>query len=423
MIFEISGKGIVCNVYYIEREVLDDISELVNELGPSLKQLLKEHSHYVVNVSKGFFADSSLFEFNFKLSSGETIGQDAFEKRVAEIAENDEDFCAWEEDPRDFRFVNDDPRLKDISESQVAIIEYHEFENGISTLEIPCEDKEKIMDMRLICEGVHRFGPSGAIDLASVATFGENIVGGEEYEHSESAIMSIELDGGIYPLSEAGFDRSHSRVWLWVYDDDEKTHSLDFFGSQELPDPWALEIIELNVGDIKEGFDQDLNAEAHYNHLLKVHKFFNQKDLDWIKNNNDFVSQYQKSHNALKRLVSTEDLNLQLPVFKKENVKASTSILLCMLFDAFGVGRYDPKKLSQQNDMDMHLTDFETLALGNKTLLNSVKKSFCMHFNVIGEVSLGEEKSFSEMSNPTLTDAIQFVEEVLDDPDAAFNQD
>ena len=420
MIFEISGKGIICNVYYIEREALDDISELVTEFGPSLKQMLQERSDYIVNVSKGFFSDNSLSEFNFKMSSGETIGQDFFEKRVAEMALKDDEAGEYFEegtDPRDFKSVNNDPRSKDITESQVAIIEYHEFENGVSTLEIPCEDKDKIMAMKLMCDSVDRPGPSGDVDLATKATYGESIVGGEEYGGAEWPIMGVELDGEIFPLSEAKFDRSHSRVWLWVYDEEDKTHGLDFFGSQELPDPWVLEMIDLNIRDIKDGFDQDLNQ------LLKVHKFFNQKDLDWIKNNKDFVSQYQTSHKTLKHLMSAGERELQLPVFKKENVKFSTCTLLCMFFDAFGVEGYDPEKLSQLDEADMHLTDFEMLALGNKTLLTSVQKSFCMHFNVIGEMSLFGEESFSEMSHPTLADAVEFVVEILDDPDAAFNQD
>jgi len=114
---------------------------------------------------------------------------------------------------------------------------------------------------------------------------------------------------------------------------------------------------------------------------------------------------------------------LQLPVFNKENVKSSTCTLLCMFFDAFGVKGYDPEKLSQLDETDMHLTDFEMLALGNKILVTSIQKSFCMHFNVIGEMSLFGEESFSEMSHPTLADAVEFVVEILDDPDAAFNQD
>jgi hypothetical protein len=42
---------------------------------------------------------------------------------------------------------------------------------------------------------------------------------------------------------------------------------------------------------------------------------------------------------------------------------------------------------------------------------------------VLSEISLFGEESFSEKSHPTLADAIEFVVEILDDPDAAFNQD
>ncbi len=63
MNFEMSGKGVVCNVYYIEKEKLDQISRLVKETGPSLKDLLIQHSDYIVNVSRGFFSDFSQSKF------------------------------------------------------------------------------------------------------------------------------------------------------------------------------------------------------------------------------------------------------------------------------------------------------------------------------------------------------------------------
>ena len=48
-------------------------------------------------------------------------------------------------------------------------------------------------------------------------------------------------------------------------------------------------------------------------------------------------------------------------------------------------------------------------------------KWFLLLLFVISIVSLGEE-SFQEMSHPSLADAVRFVEEVLDDPEASFNQ-
>ena len=79
MKFEIAGKGVVCNVYYIEKEKLDEISPLTTETGPGLKDLLIEHSDYIINVSRGFFSDNSQQISRFTLSNGETIEQSFFE--------------------------------------------------------------------------------------------------------------------------------------------------------------------------------------------------------------------------------------------------------------------------------------------------------------------------------------------------------
>ena len=68
MKFEMSGKGVVCNVYYIEKTKLNELSKLTSETGPGLKELLEKHSDYIVNVSRGFFADSSLYKFKCTLS-------------------------------------------------------------------------------------------------------------------------------------------------------------------------------------------------------------------------------------------------------------------------------------------------------------------------------------------------------------------
>ena len=89
--------------------------------------------------------------------------------------------------------------------------------------------------------------------------------------------------------------------------------------------------------------------------------------------------------------------------------------------EAFGINGYDPQKLSALDDFEMELEYLETLTLGNQSLLKSLVQSFCMHFNVMHTISFGEE-SFQEMSYPSLADAVRFVEEVLDDPEASFNQ-
>lgn len=416
MLFEISGKGIVCNVYYIEQNRLDEISALVCPSGPGLKELLIKHSDYVVNVSKGFFADYPYEEnynkLSFSLSSGDTIGSKFFDEKWNEF-DPDGDF--WlDNHEKDFRFVNHNARPKDIQEGQVAIVEYHEFENGKVNLEIPCEDKTKIAEMKLICESVDRAGPSGNVDLATTATYGEGIVGGQEYEYAEYAIMALEIDGNTYELPEAKFDKSHSRVFLWNYNDESEEYALDFFGSQGLVDPWVVELISLDINEIENNFNNDISSSR------RINTFFNQKDFEWIKNNNSYVVKYQESHSALKTLLLRDKSKYKLPEFKKENIKIDTCTLLVMFLEEFGVDGYDPKKMSELDEMDAMFLDLNTLAIGNEKLAKSVQKSFCMHFDVIGEFS--EESSFVNEQNPCISMAYEFVESILDDPDASFNQ-
>ncbi|MDA9349962.1 hypothetical protein N9R31_00785 [bacterium] len=413
MQFEIAGKGVVCNVYYIEKQKLDEISPLTRETGPGLKDLLLEHSDCIINVSRGFFSDNHQANFKFTLSNGETIEQSFFEDKVAKLIEQD-DFFEEYEDSRDFRSLAMKPREKDITDSQVALIEYHSFEQGIIRMDIPCDEPEKILQMKLICESVDGYGPDGE-DLATTATYGEGVVGSEEYDHAEYAIVAIEVDGKRYLLPEASFEKSHSRVWLWEYDDECGEHGLDFFGSQALPDPWVVDLIDLEFDELYENFDQD------HQHLRKVHKFFNQQTLEWIKDNPEYTSRYVKNHTATKKFLMQSSENLELPDFTGENRTLDICTLLCMFLEAFGISGYDPQKLSALDEFEMELEDLKTHTLGNELLLKSLKQSFCMHFDVISTVSLGEE-SFQEMSHPSLADAIRFANEVLDDPDASFNQ-
>ena len=410
MKFEISGKGIVCNVYYIERDKLDEVSSQVCPNGPGLKDVLLENSDFIVNVSKGFFLDSSLANFEFKLSNGDSVTQEFFEEKLVKLLEDD---MTFEEgvDPRDYKCVNFSARERDINKSQVGIVEYHEFEDGEVSIDIPCEDVDKIQNMRLLCESVDKDG-----DFATTATYLEGIVGGEEYESAEYAIDGIEIDGEVYNIPAATFNKAHSRVWQWLYNEESGQHEMDFFGSQSLPDPWDVEIIDIAIGDLYEDFDHD------FDHLDIIKTFLNQKSLDWIEDNNDFVSSYLKSHRNLKNLISLDDRELVLPSLSKDNVKIGALTVLCMLLSAFGVAGLDPEKIDQLDDFELHFLDFETLTLGNELLLSSVHKSFAMHFGVIGEVSTGNEEAFPEVTNPTLHDAVEFVGDILDDPESSFNQ-
>lgn len=417
MRFEISGKGVVCNVYYIDKAILDKISLIVSDTGPGLKELLIKHSALILHVSKGFFADSSQSRFNCILPSGETISQSFFEEKVDKIVEYDEYFEEYF-DSRDFRIQLGEPRERGIKDSEVAIIEYHNFEEGSVSVDVPCDAKEIITELKLVCESVDGYVKDGdevATDLATTATYGEGVVGSEEYENAELAIKGLEVDGKRYLLPEAVFNKSHSRVWLWTFNDEFGRHTLDFFGSQGLPDPWTAELLNLELEELYEDFDLN-SADLH-----KVHTFFNQQSLGWFKANRDFSTKYLESHSDTRHLLRDALQKLELPNFKNGSTVLQVCTLLCLVFEEFGVDVYDPQKLSKLDEIDMVLLKFSTLAFGNTSLLNSVRQTFCMHFDVMNIVSLGNDESFQEMSNPSLADAISFVKDVLEDPEAAFN--
>ena len=417
MKLEMSGKGVVCNVYYIEKEKLEEISRLTSETGPGLKELLEKHSDFIINVARGFFSDSSIFDFVLHVKDGLKVTREIFEQTYVDSDAEDVDEL-WDGSSQEltgYSIVNHARREKHITNTQVGIVEYHHFESGKISIDIdPC-DEEYIKSFRLLCESVDRPGPDGQMDLATLGTYEDGVVGTEDYEHAEYAINGVQIAGKDYPLPEAKFESSHSRVWLYVYDDDEKQHTMDFFGSQGLPDPWVVDLIDLKLDDLYENFDQD------HPHLLRVQKFFNQQSLEWIKENPEYTSMYLKNHTFTQKLLGQSSEKLELPDFTGENRTLDICTLLCMFLEAFGISGYDPQKLSALDEFEMELEDLKTHTLGNELLLKSLKQSFCMHFDVISTISLGEE-SFQEMSHPSLADAVRFVEEVLDDPEASFNQ-
>jgi surface protein len=176
----------------------------------------------------------------------------------------------------------------------------------------------------------------------------------------------------------------------------------------------AAPLETLSVDSIPVDYDLDPKLSRLINDYL------NRQDLDWIKSNQAIVRKLLVSHSHLRGLLAEEPLELEVPEFSLESVDRDTCELLSMFFEAYGVGGYDPGRLDDAALGGM--TELRTLALGHESLFQSVHKSFCLHFDVLSEVSLGGPPSFSEMDHPCLIDAKVFVDEVLSDPDSSFNQ-
>ena len=201
----------------------------------------------------------------------------------------------------------------------------------------------------------------------------------------------------------------------WLVSPDCNTEDMfDDSFPEDLKPKVAAPLETLSVDSIPVDYDLDPKM------LHAITDYLNKQDLDWIKSNEEIVRKLLVSHSHLRDLLAEGPLQLEVPEFSLESVDRDACVLLSMFFEAYGVSGYDPDRLDDAALGGM--TELRTLALGHESLFQSVHKSFCLHFDVLSEVSLGGPPSFSEMDDPCLINAKIFVEENLRDPDASFNQ-
>lgn len=201
----------------------------------------------------------------------------------------------------------------------------------------------------------------------------------------------------------------------WLVSPDCNTEDMfDDSFPEDLKPKVAVPLETLSVDSIPVDYDLDPKM------LQAITDYLNKQDLDWIKSNGEIVRKLLVSHSHLRDLLAEGPLELEVPEFSLESVDRDACVLLSMFFEAYGVSGYDPDRLDDAALGGM--TELRALALGHESLFQSVHKSFCLHFDVLSEVSLGGPPSFSEMDDPCLIDAKIFVEEILRDPDASFNQ-
>ena len=154
------------------------------------------------------------------------------------------------------------------------------------------------------------------------------------------------------------------------------------------------------------------------------------RSLEWIKTNQDIVEKFVKK--KLANLVSDKP-DLELKKFNKENYIHQSAVLISKTLDIFGIKKIDPKKIVEdfnktKNDETMYINDtafttnltISSLCLGHNVLTKSVIKSFAVHFNVLSV--FGEDDNyFLNHYSPDFKMALDFVEEILDDPGSSYN--
>jgi hypothetical protein len=235
MIIELEGKGIVCEVYYLTEDKFLALTAAAESKGFGLSSLIKDYCDCHIPVSQGFFSDNPETTCNLIKDNGE-INSVAMKDywKWDEILNKKEKSDLPEED-----FLNNDidwdffvaPTYEahlEPTDSQICLVAYSEFEYGKSTTSLPCEAADGFKGLRFItkcvdCEGFVR-----------EATYMENIVGTEEYNSAEMAIIGIEFNGEKFEIAEPIFKSARNRVWLYKFDKNEQSHQIDFIGSKKI---------------------------------------------------------------------------------------------------------------------------------------------------------------------------------------------
>ena len=107
--------------------------------------------------------------------------------------------------------------------------------------------------------------------------------------------------------------------------------------------------------------------------------------------------------------------------------------MISKTLDFFGIKKIDPKKIVEEfnntkNDETMYINDrilttnltISSLCLRHKVITKSVIKSFAIHFDTLGVV--GEDDNyFLNHYSPDFKMALDFVEEILNDPGSSYN--
>ena len=154
------------------------------------------------------------------------------------------------------------------------------------------------------------------------------------------------------------------------------------------------------------------------------------RSLEWIKTNQDIVEKFVKKN--LANLVNDKP-DLELKKFNKENYIHQSAVLISKTLDFFGIKKIDPKKIVEEfnntkNDETMYINDrilttnltISSLCLDHKVITKSVIKSFAIHFDILGVV--GEDDNyFLNHYSPDFKMALDFVEEILNDPGSSYN--
>tara|TARA_A100000164_G_C21732711_1_gene688383 strand:+ start:72 stop:854 length:783 start_codon:yes stop_codon:yes gene_type:complete len=232
----VEGGGIVCTVFFIDsmkfEEICDEASLTQVGLGDLIEKDASTDKHI---VSKGYFLDRESTELYLKLGNGSRFTkQDIFnlgkQRLVLEMGDMDSEDILWHEVMESIASI-DFPGGRSPDIGQVAIVYYEEFQHGISKTEFTVAKKMELENIRFWCAN-----NDCDDDFVKVSTYYETIVGSEEYDHAEIALLGMDIDGKNMPIELPIYEEYRSRAWVYSYDEAEDQFVMDYLQSKRLPE-------------------------------------------------------------------------------------------------------------------------------------------------------------------------------------------
>jgi len=222
MILKLEGKGIVCDVYYVASDKFSDLTAEAETKSLGLSSLITKYCDWHTSVSQGFFSDNPDTRCSVINDTGEisslTMDDSELWKKILDEKSDDTDFFT-------VKLSNEAPEP---TESQICLVVYSEFEHGTSSTSLPIAATVSLKGLRFITQSVDCEG------FVRRVTYEENIVGSEEYNFAESAIMGIQFDGQDIEIASPTFEKARTRIWLYKFDGHENSPQLDFVASKKI---------------------------------------------------------------------------------------------------------------------------------------------------------------------------------------------
>ena len=221
-VIRITGKGTYCCVYYIDREDFDEIINADFEamgVEDSRFDLLEVNCSAKHVISKGFFANT-----------GDMLAQ------VSLMVESNEPIFLPQLTIEDMPSRSLMPNSTDPEKSQICVVTYDAFQNGVSEVSI---DLNEEFDESAICYVTKPIGHADDGPLWEM-TVNQSLFVEDSYEDADGNIISsdfefyldaIEYKGVDYELNNLSFENARSRLWVWQYNSETEEFELDYLTS------------------------------------------------------------------------------------------------------------------------------------------------------------------------------------------------